>query len=500
MKCKRVSLLFCILAECLLATCASTTLSGQQPIGDPIPKQSLKQLNLVVEKYVADEFALGAELLVVQNSKVLSHKSFGLVDEEDDRTWKNNTLCNIRSMSKSITSAAAQILIDRGKLDLNQPVAHYLESFDNDESRSITVRQVLTHRSGLPLTNVLTPYRFESLAAQVDNIGEAGPQFEPGSRFWYSDIGADTVGRLVEKVSGETLDQFVEREIFAPLRMNDTLYGFDPDNAALKTAAGGYMKGANGWFRFWKAGGKPLYPFAWGSQSIYSTTTDYAKFLQLLMDGGRVGDQQILSPEAVERMLTPVSRTTLMGSERPAPTGFLDLQSWYGQMMVLYCRPDNSGVDKPPTKRVAFGHSGSDGTVAIAWPDRDLIILYYTQTRGGISAMQIERAIDRLIIRPDQQVTTDGVPEKFHPYVGHYLKPEGEGTEQVSIVYSNGSLILDIPSELPFELLPPNDEGFWQFSIAPDKLKLKFEHDESGKVSGITLHRGSKVVRAEKVD
>ena len=470
---------------------------GQQVQDQAIPANALEQLNQEVSGYIQKDSSVGAELLVIHRGQVLTHQSYGLVDKEDQIEWKNHTLCNIRSMTKPITSVAAQILIDRGKLDLDKPVAAYLESFDNEKSGMITVRQVLTHRSGLPLTNLLAPYQYESLSEQVGKMGATGPQFEPGSRFWYSDIGTDVVGLLVEQVSGERLDQFVQREIFDPLQMTNTMYGIDPDNERLKSAANGYMKGARGWFRFWKSGGKPLYPFAWGSQTVFSTTQDYAKFLQLFLNRGKIGDRQLLSEAAVERMLTPVSRTAMMGSENPTPTGFLDLQSWYGQMMVLYCRLDEDSNGKKK-QVVAFGHSGSDGTTAIAWPDRDLMILYFTQSRSGISALQIERAIDRLIIRPDWSQPMEKVPAELRRFVGVYLKPEGGAEEEAELVYSNGNLILDVPSELPFELMPPDEEGFWKFRIAPDKLKLKFELDENGSVTAINLYRGSKVTKAVK--
>ena len=123
--------------------------------------ESLQDLGKVVQNYIDKNHAIGAELLVIHRGQALYHESFGFSDREDKRPWENDTLCNIRSMTKPITSAAAQILIDRNLLELDEPVAKYLESFNEDEdSKRITVRQVLTHRSGLPLTNVLNPYQY----------------------------------------------------------------------------------------------------------------------------------------------------------------------------------------------------------------------------------------------------------------------------------------------------------------------------------------------------
>ncbi|MEO1973165.1 MAG: serine hydrolase domain-containing protein, partial [Pirellulaceae bacterium] len=109
-----------------------------------VTSEALEGLGRAVEHYIGKDYAVGAELLVLHKGQTLYHESFGYSDREDKRRWQNNTLCNIRSMTKPITSAAAQILIDRNLLHLDDPVAKYLKSFDNDKSKSITVRQVLT--------------------------------------------------------------------------------------------------------------------------------------------------------------------------------------------------------------------------------------------------------------------------------------------------------------------------------------------------------------------
>jgi CubicO group peptidase (beta-lactamase class C family) len=104
----------------------------------------------------------------------------------------------------------------------------------------------------------------------------------------------------------------------------------------------------------------------------------------MVMDGGVVNGQRLLSAAAIARMLTPVSKTTM-------PTGFAGLGSSYGQLMHLY---DKGG------EVVAFGHSGSDGTYAWAWPAQDLMVLYFTQSRGSITMNRMEAVIDSLLARP----------------------------------------------------------------------------------------------------
>ena len=450
----------------------------------------LVALGQVVEGYVENEYAIGAELLVIEKGKTLYHESFGLVDREDNRKWKNDTLCNIRSMTKPITSAAAQLLIDRNKLELDAPVARYLKSFDNDKSRAITVRQVLTHRSGLPLTVFTTgPDQYSSLNELVAAAGQKGPEFEPGSKFWYSDAGTDVVGALVAEVSGEPLQDFVQREIFDPLEMTNTLYGIEASDELLSRAATGYMKMPQGWIPFWKPE-NPLYPFAWGSQTVYSTTTDYAKFLKMLMNRGRVGDRQVLSNDAVDRMLEPVSRAKGMGSDAAVPTGFRNLEVYYGQMMVTYRgKGDTSGGTSGDP--VAIGHSGSDGTIVWAWPERELMILYFTQSRGGMTPLKIEDQIDELIIHPGDK---EQIPEELRPYVGTFIANHAKfDGEEFTVKARNGTLVLDVPSQMTFELNAPDDQGFWAFAIAPGKIRAKFDRNENKEVVGLRLHQGGNV-------
>ena len=462
-----------------------TPAAGQNP-----SNESLQDLGKVVQKYIDKEQAIGAELLVIHRDQTLYHESFGFSDREDKRPWENDTICNIRSMTKPITSAAAQILIDRNLLELDVPVAKYLESFKEDrDSKLITVRQVLTHRSGLPLTNVLNPYQYSSLSEQVAAAGERGPQFEPGSKFWYSDLGTDVVGALVEKVSGEPLHEFVQREIFDPLGMTNTFYGIDASDERFQQIASLYLRGAAGWTRYWRPEKKPLYPFAWGSQTVYSTTTDYAKFLKMLMNDGRQGNRQLLSEVAVARMLEPVSRMKMLGSDGDYPTGFEDLEVYYGQMMVSH-----HVIGKEKGQPIVIGHSGSDGTNAWAWPAKDLVILYFTQSRGGPTALRIERPIDRLVINPGRQLITEEAPEHLRPYLGTFIANyDNFDNEEFTVRAKRGQLVLDVPSQMVFKLNEPDDQGFWAFAIAPTQIKVSFDRNEKNEVVGLKLHKAGQV-------
>ena len=292
----------------------------------------------------------------------------------------------------------------------------------------------------------------------------------------------------MEKVSGESLHEFVKREILDPLDMSSSLYGIDATDKRLSLAASLYLKFNKGWTRFWKSDGDPIYPFAWGSQTLYSTTTDYAKFLKMMMNEGRVGDRQLLSPTAVGRMLEPVSQMKMMGSDATAPTGFQGLKAYYGQMMVTH-----HVIGRENEKPVIIGHSGSDGTCAWAWPERDLIILYFTQSRGGMTPLRIEESIDRLMIHPGQEMAEEA-PQRLQPYLGTFIANYASfDNEEFTVKVKDGKLVLDVPSQLAFELIEPDEKGYWSFAIAPEQVKVTFDRNENDEVVGLKLHKAGNV-------
>lgn len=491
-KCCRHILVAIVSAILTLASGWVTQAEEMQSATTPqltLNERGLQMLSSEVARYVDQDLTVGAELLVIQADKVLLHESFGYSDRDSEKTWKNNTVCNIRSMTKTFTSAAAQILIDRGGLKLDAPVKDYLPSFDTEGTRAITVQQVLTHRSGLPLTILQSPRQFSTLSEQVAASAQAELQFEPGTKFWYSDAGSDVVAALVEKVSGETIDQFIQRELLTPLGMEDTFYGIDAKHPQFQDIATLYLGGPKSWSPFWKAGEDTFYPFAWGSQTLYSTPYDYTKFLGMLLKRGRIDDRNVLSAAAIGRMIAPTSRMTGVGTEKPMPTGYKGLQTYYGQMLVTY-RTDA----KAPV--VAFGHSGSDGTIAWAWPSHDLIIAYFTQSRGGLAPLRMEAAIDRILFHGAADIE---VPERLKPYEGTFIANYAQFKDEEFTVMAQGDrLYLDVPSQMAFELIEPQQGDLWAFAISPDRIKAEFVRDDEGVIVALRMHQGGQAMNVPR--
>lgn len=467
------------LAAGLLAlTAAAPAQDLPFPVADPaevgLDADALTALQDVVQGFFDDQRIAGAELLVIRSRRTVLHAAIGWSDAESRAAMAPDTLFNIRSMSKPITGTLAQILIDDGALALDDPVARHLPWFGADDHAAITLDHVLTHRSGLPLTAIDRPLReYEDLAAIARAAAAAELAFAPGADFQYSDAGSDTLGTLLEVVGGAPLGEQLQAHLYDPAGMTDTVSAMADGDPRLSRTASNHMGSAGQWTRYWKPGDPPFYPFAMGSQSVFTTPADYARFLCLWMDGGEANGRRILSRDAVARGLTPVSP---MGY----PTGYSGLEVRYGRMWMLWVDADD------PTRVVAFGHGGSDGTYAIAFPEQDLLLLYFTQSRGQSTAIAFERAVDALLLHPDPKkaaaLAAERDAETLRPYLGLY-RADGDRMYRAVVLHA-GRLAVEIPGEQVLDLAPGDGPDDWTVELVPEQRVL-FERGEDGAITGI---------------
>jgi hypothetical protein len=237
--------------------------------------------------------------------------------------------------------------------------------------------------------------------------------------------------------------------------------------------------------------GEPFYPFAWGSQSLYSTPMDYASFISMLMNSGTHNGDRILSEDAVDRILTPVSIMTSLGSDMPEPTGFPFTEVYYGQMSVLHISSDG--------QLQVFGHSGSDGTWAWAFPEHDMMIFYFTQSRGQGTGIRLETDIYRLLVNPEYFPPPE-IVEKYKPYLGTYISESSSSKgEEFTILIHNEHLGFDIPSLFIFELEDPlMENGRWDFKL-DGQLSIEFIRDRSSNITGLKFYEPGYTHRMTKV-
>jgi hypothetical protein len=217
-----------------------------------------------------------------------------------------------------------------------------------------------------------------------------------------------------------------------------------------------------------------------GSQSLYCTPTDYAKFLALWMDNGKIGDKQIISQETVKQSLTAVS-------VMPNATTFPNLNVYYGRMWMIYA--------KDMSKPVLFGHDGSGVTFSWVLPDHDLIMLFFTQSRGASLDIYLEEYIDHFLINPiienpnAEKPSLADMKEDYKPYFGKYITDYQSGrNNEYTILEQEGQLAVQLPQGKVVKLMPPDAEGKRRLSITQG-VELSFERDSDGNVTDMLIHQ-----------
>ena len=369
-----VFLLFCIDLNSLRAQ--EMVLSSGTPAGVNMDEFALNAgVDLFREAVDADSLR-SAVLLVARHGQVILHKALGWKNREEALSIQKNALFRMASNTKPVVATAINLLADDGKLDVQDYVYQHLDSFDNTRSREITIHHLLTHTSGFRIEPIFnqpliqpSPEHPEapSLQLEVDRFGETGATEQVGTSFSYSNAGYNTLGALIEVITGQPLERFIKDRIYLPLGMVDTYHHEVEDmlDGKLNRMSVVYNYRDGHWTVGWKPGDPPQYPFIRASGGMISTAWDYAIFCQMFLNGGVYNGQQILKKETVERMISPQTASLYSREEQELQNSF------YGYGWSI----DRKGV---------FSHSGSDGTAAWIDPAFDLIVLVFTQSPGRL--------------------------------------------------------------------------------------------------------------------
>jgi uncharacterized protein YbbC (DUF1343 family)/CubicO group peptidase (beta-lactamase class C family) len=354
-----------------LARLEETAAAELRPDEQPktaLPKRpvALSAVDAVIQKAISDGSVPGAVLIVGHDGRVIYRKAYGERALEPKREAMTlDTIFDLASLTKVIvTTTAVMQLVERGEVRLNDPVAKYLPEFAQNGKDDITVRQLLTHYSGLePDLDLKTAWEGKQTAYTMA-FAET-PQQPPGSGFLYSDINFITLGALVERVSGETLDEYARRHIFVPLKMTHTRF-VPPAAWSAKIAPTQYdetehmLRGVVHDPTSRRMGGVA------GHAGLFSTGDDLAKFCRALLNGG----DGILSPLSVEKMTRP---------EQPPSAPVLRGFGWDIDSPFSSNRGDLLPVG-------SYGHTGFTGTSIWIDPTTKTYIILLTNAvhpRGG---------------------------------------------------------------------------------------------------------------------
>lgn len=311
--------------------------------------QPTKTIACAVQPFVDRNTLAGAVMLVESKDKVLSLEAVGWLDIAQRKPMRTDALFWIASQSKSMTAAALMMLVDEGRVNLDNPVEKYLPEFkgqmlavEHDADHvllrkpvhPITVREILSHTSGLPFSSPLEQPTLDGLPLRdaVRSYAMGPLQFTPGTKYQYSNAGINTAGRIIEAVSGIPYEQFMENRLFKPLGMKDTT--FWPSAKQVKRLAKSYKPDQS------KTGLEATlvtqlrYPlsdrvhrFPMPAGGLFSTASDTARFCRMILDGGVCEGKRLLSEEAV-RQLT--SRQTAPDIKESYGLGFAVGTDWCG--------------------------------------------------------------------------------------------------------------------------------------------------------------------------
>ena len=302
--------------------------------------------------------------IVATPDKMVHLGTAGMADIEGGKPMRPDSIFWIASMSKPICGTAIMMLVDEGKLSIDDPVEKYLPEFKELKTKdgapaNLTIKHLLTHTSGMGEITTEQAKAAKTLADVIPLYVKMPVSFTPGSKWSYCQSGINTAGRIVEVVSGQSYPEFLSKRLFQPLGMKDTTFYLSEEQ--LPRLAKSYRRTNDGQLEpteVFILMGKPAtstdrFPMANGG--LFSTAGDYARFLQMVLNGGQWEGHRYLKPETVKQM------TSLQTGD--IKTGFTPGCGWGIGWCVV---PEPQGVSAALSPN-SFGHGGAYGTQA--WID-----------------------------------------------------------------------------------------------------------------------------------
>lgn len=333
----------------LLIISFSTFAQSSKPIAVASPESAgfssgrLKRIDNAMNEWVTKGWVQGCEALIIRNGKIVYYKAAGYDDLDTKKPFPKDGIFRIASQTKAIVSVAIMMLFDDGKIALNDPVSKYIPTFKGQQvldkfnaadttyttvpaTREITIRDLLTHTSGLGYAQIgsreanaiyekakLTAgigVTNESLLTAMTRLGTLPLMHQPGAKWTYG-LNSDVLGCIVEIVSGQSLDEFFRKRIFEPLGMKDTYFIVPAEKASrlvnlyTEDSTGKLVKAATKMLNGPIGPDYPLKPQSYfsGGAGLSSSIYDYAIFLQMLLNGGEYNGKRILGSNTV-RMMT----------------------------------------------------------------------------------------------------------------------------------------------------------------------------------------------------
>ena len=422
---RRAALPVALILPLVLLPLAAASLPSAKPEDVGLSTERLRRIHEAIMRRVEAGDISGAVTMVARRGRLVHFEAHGLMDIEAKKPMTKDALFRLASSTKPITAAAILILMEEGKLKLTDPVAKYIPEFRNSRvaveevrapapmsdqgpaageryytvpaNHDITIIDVLTHTSGLgsggitgpdlqKLLQARTPT--ETLADFIPRLGALALDFQPGTQWRYSGLaGFDTLGRIVEIVSGSSFEQFLRQRLFEPLGMDNTWFNVpEKDQARLVTI---YNRTPNGLQKPAKLLriGSPVY-FS-GAGGLTSTAEDYLQFAQMLCNGGQLNGKRILSPWTVDLMLSNNVGDLFEGQIGRAPKGV-----GFGLGGEVVVSAVDARLRKP---NGSYGWDGAYGTYWWVNRKEQMAVVLFVQTPGRSLQYDFDNAVSQAV-------------------------------------------------------------------------------------------------------
>lgn len=352
----------------------SITLVGMR--ADSLRADDSQSAASLLQPFVDKHELAGAVVLIADKDKVLAIEAVGFANIADEKSMSKDSVFWIASQSKPMTATAVMMLVDEGRISLDDPVEKYLPEFrgqmvvtEKDDSHillrkpahPVTIREVLSHVSGLPFKSAIEEPTLDGLplSSAVRSYAMTPLQTEPGTHYQYSNAGINTSARIIEVVTGTKYEDFMNQRLFEPLGMKDTTFWPSEEQAA--RVAESYRPDAakTGLEKFQI--GQLIYPlsdrhrrFPMPAGGLFSTVQDTARFCQMLLNNGELDGHRYLSESAVHEL---TKRQTPESLKESYGLGFAVAPDW-------------------------FGHGGAHATNMEIRPSRGLVLIWMVQHGG----------------------------------------------------------------------------------------------------------------------
>jgi CubicO group peptidase (beta-lactamase class C family) len=382
----------------------------------PALAQTFPEFDAYLAKEVEEGRLIGVHGMIFQDGKLVYNQTYGLRDKESNARMQGDELYFIQSMTKPIVSVALMTLYDQGKFQLDDPVSKYLPEFAdirvvNDPTigtssgthaapSSMTIRQVLSHTSGMShgiaqiaydkelWNGIILNGKLKTLEERNSALAKIPLAFNPGSKWNYS-FSPDVVGRLVEVMSGKTLDVYLQDHIFTPLEMKNS--GYNLNEAQQQRIQTVYAFAADSTLK--RTMGQPTPSgntlFA-GVNALFTSTADYLRFGEMLLNQGSWNGKQILKPETValmiqdhtqgvERLDNSDTFTRLGNGIVTDALGTLNLEPGYGFGLGFAVLQNPKHAQRQAVAKGEFFWSGANSTHFFVHPKKKIVAVFMTQ-------------------------------------------------------------------------------------------------------------------------